>query len=180
MGCNVEDIDPDLSGADESFRVFRALMFYQHYGSILERNRDQIKETVIQEIECGSRLTGPEIANAETTRSRLFARMAHTMTQYDYLALPVAQVAPFSVDHQYVTEIGGIPMKSYIDWMGSCYFISMTALPAISVPAGFTSEGLPVGLQIVGRHQDDWGVLQIAHAFQSANALNTRPPVLTE
>jgi amidase len=64
-----------------------------------------------------------------------------------------------------------------VDWMRSCYFISATSLPAISVPAGFTPEGLPVGLQIVGRHQDDWGVLQMAHAFEQAAAIRERAAV---
>jgi amidase len=71
-------------------------------------------------------------------------------------------------------------METYVDWMRSCYFISMTALPAISVPAGFTPEGLPVGLQIVGRHQDDWSVLQMAHAFETASAIGAWPPVVRE
>jgi len=69
-------------------------------------------------------------------------------------------------------------MESYIDWMRSCYYITMTTLPAISVPAGFTNDGLPVGLQIVGRHQDDWGVLQIAHAFEQVNGLKDRFPAI--
>jgi amidase len=84
-------------------------------------------------------------------------------------------VAAFDINQEYVREIEGVKMESYIDWMRSCYFISVTALPAISVPAGFTPEGLPVGLQIVGRHQDDWGVLQMAHAFEQAAGVRERP-----
>ena len=98
------------------------------------------------------------------------------MTRYDFLVLPVVQVPPFDINQEYVTEIAGQRMETYVDWMRSCYFISMTALPAISVPAGFTPEGLPVGLQIVGRHQADWSVLQMAHAFESASAPYFRAP----
>ena len=108
-------------------------------------------------------------------RSRLFVRTAEFMRGYDFLVLPTVQVPPFDIEHEYVTEIEGVKMPSYVDWMRSCYFISMTALPAISVPAGFTPEGLPVGLQIVGRHQDDWGVLQMARAFEQVSGVAERP-----
>ena len=177
LGCITEDANPDFSGADQAFRVFRALGFYQQLGPL----RGPMKATIIQEIARGSRLTGPQIADAEIKRSRLFARIGQTMTKYDFLALPVTQVPPFDLVQEYVTEIEGVKMESYIDWMRSCYFISMTGLPAISVPAGFTPEGLPVGIQIVGRHHDDWGVLRIAHAFEQVTLAGLRrPPVLSE
>ena len=150
LGCITEDADPDFSGADEAFKTLRALGFYQQHGALLEPHRAQMKLTVVEEIERGARLTGPEIARAETLRSQLFARIGEFMTRYDFLVLPVAQVPPFDIAQEYVTEIEGQRMETYVDWMRSCYFISMTALPAISVPAGFTPEGLPVGLQIVG------------------------------
>ena len=179
MGCITEDADPDFSGADEGFKVLRALGYYQQHGSQPRQHRVQMKSTVIQEIERGGRLTGPEIAEAETKRSRLFARIGQLMTKYDFLLLPVTQVPAFDINQEYVSEIEGVKMGSYIDWMRSCYFITMTTLPAISVPAGFTPEGLPVGLQIVGRHHDDWGVLQMAHAFELAIGIKNRVPPVT-
>jgi amidase len=178
LGCITADASPNFSGADESFKTLRALAFYQQHHALLEPHRSRMKRTVIEEIERGSRLTGPQIARAETLRSELFVRIAEFMRNYDFLVLPTAQVPPFPVEQEYVTEIEGVAMASYVDWMRSCYFISLTALPAISVPAGFTPEGLPVGLQIVGRHQDDWGVLQIAHAFEQVNGVNRRPPLV--
>ena len=177
IGCITEDADPDFSGADEAFKTLRALSFYQQYNSLLGQ---QIKHTVADEIERGARLTGPEIARAETLRSQLFARIGEFMTRYDFLVLPVVQVPPFDIEQEYVTEIAGHRMESYVDWMRSCYFISMTALPAISVPAGFTAEGLPVGLQIVGRHHDDWGVLQMAHAYEQVSGIRDRFPPLAK
>jgi len=178
MGCVTEEADPDFSGADESFKVLRALNFYQQHGALPRQQRSQMKDTVIQELERGARLTGPEIVDAETKRSRLFASVGQLMEKYDFMLLPVTQVPAFDIKQEYVTEIEGTRMKSYIDWMRSCYFITMTALPAISVPAGFTPEGLPVGVQIVGRHHDDWGVLQIAHAFEQVNGLKNRFPAV--
>jgi amidase len=179
-GCMVENANPDFSGADESFRVLRALLFYQGLGSLLPAHRGQMKATVIEELERGARLTGPEIAAAETKRTELFARFGRLMKDYDFLVLPTTQVPAFDVTKEYVTEIDGVPMQSYIDWMGSCYFITMTGLPSISVPAGFTPEGLPVGLQIVGRHQDDFGVLQMARLFEQVSGVAPRFPAICE
>jgi amidase len=88
----------------------------------------------------------------------------------------VSQVAPFPIEQRYIKEINGVPMKTYIDWMATCYCITLTGLPAISVPAGFTGEGLPVGLQIVGRHHRDFEVLQLAHGFEKANPVGQNLP----
>jgi amidase len=90
------------------------------------------------------------------------------LDRYEYFILPTTQVPPFDVNQPYVTEIEGVPMQNYIDWMKSCYRISIVENPAISVPCGLTPEGLPVGLQIVGRHRKEWSVLQMAHAFEQA------------
>ena len=170
LGCITEEAAPDFSGADESFKSLRALNFFLQIGNAPGPHRELMKQTVVEEIERGTRLTVSEIAAAELQRSRLFVRLAQFMEAYDFLVLPTVQVPPFDIEQEYVSEIAGVKMESYIDWMRSCYYISLTTLPAISVPAGFTPEGLPVGLQIVGRSQDDWGVLQLAHAFEgSAN-----------
>ena len=88
------------------------------------------------------------------------------------------QVPPFDVKTRWVQKINGVPMETYIDWMRSCYYITVTGHPAISVPCGFTPDGLPVGVQIVGRHEQDFAVLQFAHAFEGATqAGGRRPPV---
>jgi len=93
--------------------------------------------------------------------------------------LPVSQVAPFPVEVEWVKEINGVKMETYVDWMATCYAITLTGLPAISVPCGFSAEGLPIGLQIVGRHHQDFSVLQLAHAFEQATQFGKRrPPVV--
>jgi amidase len=133
---------------------------------------------VVWNIEQGMRLTGPEVARAEAKRTELYHRVRQFMEQYAFVLAPVVQVLPFDVSQPYVTEIEGEPMQTYLDWMKSCYFVSVTGLPAISIPCGFSQEGLPVGLQIVGRHHDDFGVLQLAHAFEERTQFwKARPPV---
>ena len=178
LGAVVEEAEPDFSDADEIFKVLRAMSFYQQHAAKLPRYRDQIKGTVLEELERGARLTGPQIIEAETKRSRLFARVGEFMQKYEYIVLPVTQVPAFSVDQPYLEEIEGVHLSSYIDWMRSCYYITVIGHPAISVPGGFTSDGLPVGIQIVGRHHADFAVLQLAHAFEQGTRGLMRRPAL--
>ena len=151
--------------------------FERRVGDLMQGHPDKFKETLRWNAEVGEQLTGPEIGRAEQKRAALYHRIRRFMETYDFLVLPVTQVVPFDVKQQYVDTINGEKLETYIDWMKACYFISVTGLPAISVPCGFTDEGLPVGVQIVGRHQDDFGVLQLAYAFQEATAVwRRRPP----
>lgn len=175
LGCSVEQAEPDFSGADEVFRVLRALSFHQQHAAKAEKHRGQIKDTVLEEVDLGARLMGPDMTRAETLRSALYERVGEFFRKYDFFVLPTTQVTPFDIAQPFVKEIEGRSLQNYIDWMRSCYYISVLHNPAISVPGGFTPEGLPVGLQIVGRHQDDWGVLQIAHAFEQVAGVRRRP-----
>ena len=166
LGCVLDEAEPDFADFDAVFKTVRALAFLTGVAPRVAGHRDQVKDTILWEIDRGERLTVPEIAWAETRRTELYHRMRRFMERYEFFVLPTVQVLPFSIDQPFVSEINGVAMESYIDWMKSCYYISIVGNPAISVPCGLTPEGLPVGLQIVGRHRDDWGVLQIAHAFE--------------
>ncbi len=179
LGCVVDQAQPDLSGADEIFKTLRAWSSQLQHGERLKKYRGLYKDTLLAEIEQGARLTGPQISRAEAERTQLYHRVRTFFEKYEFFVLPVTQVPPFDINQPYVTEIEGVKMGSYIDWMKSCYYISVTGCPAISVPAGFTAEGLPVGVQIVGRHQDEWGVLQIGHAFEEATGFYKRRPAVT-
>ena len=176
LGCLIEDDEPDFKDADEVFKILRAWRFELAYSGLLKTHRDQLKDTVIWNIEEGMGLKGPQIGRAERKRTELYHRVRKFMETYDFLILPVSQVPPFDVKERYVTEIEGVKMDTYIDWMKSCYYISTLGLPAISVPCGFTPDGLPVGVQIVGRHQDDFGVLQLAYAFEQATGFWKQNP----
>jgi amidase len=170
MGCVVEDVEPDLTDADEAFEVLRGLGYAQAFAELLESHGEQLKETVAQNTRFGLALTGERVARALTLQTEMFHRMRSLLERYDALALPVSQVVPFDVDLEWVREIAGVPMGSYIEWIRSCSRITVTAHPAISVPAGFTAEGLPVGLQLVGRHRDEAALLRLAAAFETGHA----------
>ena len=178
LGCIVEDGQPDFRDADEIFKAWRAWSFESAYGELLNTHRPQMKDTVIWNAEAGLALTGPDLSRAERRRTELYHRVRTFMQTYEFLICPVNQVPPFDVKTRYINEINGVKMETYIDWMRSCYFITVTGHPAISVPCGFTADGLPVGVQIVGRHQDELGVLQLAYAFEQATQFGKRrPPV---
>jgi len=178
LGCTVEEATPDLRDADEIFGVMRAWNMELSFGQMLKTRRDQMKDTVIWNIEEGAKLTGPQVGAAEAKRTQLFQRMHDFMGKYDFLVAPVVQVLPFDVDVPYPTEINGTKLANYIEWMRSCYYITVTGAPALSVPCGFSAQGLPVGLQIAGRYHDDFGVLQMGHAFEQATGFWKQRPAI--
>lgn len=162
LGCIVENAEPDFSGADECFEVLRGVGFAAAFEDII----DDVKPTLRANIRFGQHLDAPRIAKALALRGELFTRMRELLTRYDFLAAPVTQVAPFSVDLEYPTEIAGQRMGSYLEWFRSCSRITVTGHPALAVPAGFTAGGLPIGLQLVGRHRGELALLQLAEALR--------------
>jgi amidase len=178
LGCIVEEATPDLSDADEVFRVLRAWDFELSFGELLRKYRPLMKDTVIWNIEQGAKLTGAQVGAAEIKRTRIYHRTREFLQTYDYLVAPVAQVLPFDVDLPFPTCVEGVPFTTYLDWMKSCYLITVTGAPAMSVPCGFSSGGLPVGLQIVGRHRQEFELLQMAFAFEQATGCWKRRPPL--
>lgn len=178
LGCVVEDVSPDLRDATEIFMTLRALDFELRLGPLMDAHPGVLKDTVVWNIEEGRKLSGPQIARAYKLRTQLFERMHRFMEKYEFLLCPVNQVPPFAIDQPYITEIDGVQMENYIDWMRSCFSITVTSHPAMSLPCGFTDEGLPVGLQVVGRHHDDFGLLQLGYAFEQVNGAGRRRPGL--
>ena len=178
LGCAIEDAEPDFTGATEAFETLRALTYLHRGGKLLKEHRDKLKDTVIWNTEQGLGKSAADIAQAESLRTALYHRLRVFLEKYEFLLCPVNQLPPFSVDLDYPREIAGVKMENYLDWMKSCYYITLASHPAISVPAGFTPGGLPVGLQVVGRYRDDFGVLQLAHAFEAETQVWKRRPPL--
>jgi len=178
LGCVIEDAEPDFTGATEAFETLRGLTYLHRGAKLLKEHRDKLKDTVIWNTEEGLKRSAGDINQAEALRTSLYHRMRQFLEKYEFLLCPVNQLPPFPVDEDYPREIAGVKMTNYLDWMKSCYFITITSHPAISVPAGFTGEGLPVGIQIVGRYRDDFGVLQLAHAFEEATQVWKKRPAI--
>jgi amidase len=121
-------------------------------------------------------MSAADLGKAMARQEALFQRVRMFMETYEFILCAVNQVPPFPVEWRYPQEVDGVPMENYIAWMKTAYYITVTRSPAISVPGGFTDDGLPVGLQIVGRFRDDLGVLQLGHAFEQATEFGHRRP----
>lgn len=178
LGCIVEDAEPDFRDANECFLAWRHWATESAFGNLIATHKDQLNDYVQWHVEEGRKLTGPYLARVETRRTSLYQRVCAFMEKYEFFILPVNQVLPFDVNTRYPTEIAGVKMENYLAWMKSAYYISVAGNPAISVPCAFSTTGLPIGMQIAGRHHDDWGVLQLAHAFEQETKVGKRRPKL--
>lgn len=176
LGCIVEDACPDLTNVDEIFLTLRAWASWNVHGPLLAEHRAHMKPEAIWDIERGKALSAEDLARALMLQAQLLERVRKFQERYEFLVCAVNQVPPFDVAESWPRSIEGVPMENYISWMKTAYWISTTCRPAISVPAGFTDEGLPVGVQVVGRYRDDLNVLKIAHAFEQATNIGARRP----
>jgi amidase len=178
LGATVEEDCPDLSGADEAFGVLRAWLFEASYGDLVRQNPEEVKETIRWNAARGAELTGADVGRAEVAHTRLYERVVDFFDGYDALLAPTTQVLPFPVEQEYPTSVNGVEFSDYLGWMRSCTLISATGCPALSVPGGFTPEGLPVGLQVVAAPRADRRVLEVGHAFEQATGFGSRRPDL--
>jgi amidase len=178
LGCHVQDVGLDLMRADEAFETLRALGFARGFGPSLAALRGIAKDTLIWNVEQGLALDASAIAAAMVARSEVFRTVAELLQRFDVLAAPAAQVAPFPVEQEYPTEVAGVAMPHYLGWMRACSRITVSAHPVAAVPAGFTTTGLPVGLQFVGRYRGDRRLLEHAAAWEAATGLSGRHPPL--
>jgi amidase len=177
LGCIVEEACPDFGNVDEIFMTLRLWASWNVYGPLLATHRALMKPEAIWEIEGGAHISGEAVARALIHQGALLERMRAFQERYEFLVCAVNQVPPFDVCDTWPRSIDGVEMENYVAWMKSAYWISTTCRPAISVPAGFTDEGMPVGVQIVGRYRDDVNVLKLAYAFEQAtHAGKRRPP----
>lgn len=178
MGHHVEEASPDLTDAMEIFDTFRAWFFAYILGDFMSTPHGAtMKDTAQWNINRGLNLTMDDFNRATGMQTALIARVADFFERFDVLACPVTQVQPFTIDTEWVTHVDGQEMTTYIEWMRVCTDVTVMNVPAISVPAGFTSDGLPAGLQFVGNQRDDMGVLRIAkHWEEAAGFGHTRPP----
>jgi amidase len=172
QGAHVSDAEPDLRAADFVFDTLRAVGFAS-LAPLLEKHPGELKDSVVWNVRKGLALSGGDIARASAARGGAYAAMQTFLESYDVLALPTAQVVPFPVEQEWVEEIDGVAMEHYVAWLRTCSRITVTGHPAISIPAGLTADGLPVGLQLVGRHLEERRLLEVAAAFEAAFSPST-------
>lgn len=178
LGCVVEEACIDLRGADAAFRTLRAWMFAHGMAVFHREHRDRLKPSLVWNIEAGQALSAADVAAAIQTQTKLFHRACRFFGTYDLLVTPAAQVLPFPVDQEYPPVIGGRATDNYLDVLSAAYHITMTGCPALSMPAGFSAGGLPVGMQFVGPHRAERRLLSIAKAFEAATGFGDRRPDL--
>src|SRR5687768_5693940 len=179
LGCVTEEAEPDFTGVADAFPALRYAANYAQNAPLVRQRAEWVKDTIKYEVAEAERLTAADVGRAIARQTQMYDQSRQFFAKYDYFILPVTQVVPFDVSVPYPTSVAGTAMTTYIDWMRSCWYITFMSNPAISVPAGFTRSGLPVGLQIVGRHRDEWSVLQLANAFEQATKHGRRRPPVT-
>jgi amidase len=177
-GADVTDHEPDLTGADEVFETFRSLAFWHGMREDAAAHRELVKEEVLADALRGEALSVDELLRAADLRTQLFRRTSALLERFDLLALPTVQVVPFDAGLRWPADVAGMEMERYYTWMRSCSRITSTTLPALSLPAGFTAEGLPVGVQLVGRHRGEARLLALAAALEARLDAGAREPGL--
>jgi len=174
---------PEMRECHEAFNSLRAFQFAAIWGDAMRSNRDKLKPEVVWNIEKGLQLDADTLARAEHMRSSLRIRMIDFLGKHRFLITPTTPVTPPMVEERYVKSIEGVEMKTYIDWLALGYAITITGCPAISIPCGFSQDGLPVGLQIVARPHDEHALLSFAawaEQVLGSNANWPRPMPKTE
>ena len=182
LGCTAE---PAALGMDprkvwQAWLVWRRLLVASRISPFLIKamNRARIRPEALWEHDQAQGVTGAQFLSASTARTQFYQQLLALFERHDFLALPAAQVWPFPVEHRWPDEIHGVPMDSYHRWMEVVIYATFAGLPCISVPVGFNADGLPMGLQLIGRPQADWAVLQLAQAYEQAapELMQRRPP----
>ncbi len=177
-GAVIEEALPDLSTAMNVFRVHRGIGYRRLGAAVPEDKYHLMKQTVRENVEYGRSLTNDDVDQAEIERTQLHLDVVDFFATYDVLAVPTTQVVPFDSSVEYPTEINGQPLEDYLSWMVSNCVITATGCPSVSMPAGFSESGLPIGIQLVCAPGDDLRLLQIASTFEAGTQFAKRRPEL--
>jgi len=177
LGAVVEEATPDLSEAPRAFRTLRAASYAANLGELYRRAPGDLKPDIVWNVELGLGLTLEDVRRADEMRGRIVANTAAFLSSYDVLVCPAASLPPFDVDVISPRELEGVVFDNYVEWLRISYAITLTSCPAISVPCGYTRDGLPVGLQLVGRPRGEAALLGVAAAFEKVAGIAGRVPI---
>ena len=176
-GIEIVEASPDFSGVAEAFHVLRGLGYATNMRTLLAHHRDKLKPDVIWNIEQGMALTADRIGKAMLYRSRLYGEMVKFLEQYDFLLTPAACCAPNPIEERWVREVDGHKFENYIGWLTLPACITLTTCPALAIPAGFTDDGRPVGIQLVGAPRGDADVLSAGAAIEEILGVSDAVPI---
>ncbi len=177
LGVIVEEAHPDLSEAHACFQSLRAANFAAAYLPLIDRHRDQLKPEIVWNVEKGLAQSMTDLARAQEQRWRMFERAQRFFEDYDLLLTPATIVAPYPVEQRYVEECAGHRFENYVEWLAIAYAITLVCAPAMSIPAGFTRDGLPVGLQIAAPQRGEAQLLSAAVRLEEALGLSGGVPI---
>jgi amidase len=180
LGHFLCDVEPPLQEADDAFRILRGLVYAQKYGSMIGAHGDLMSPELVANTEYGLRLTVDDYLRAREQRTRVYDGMLKLFETIDVLAAPVTAVLPFTIDQTWVHSINGVAQPDYLQWMRASWRISVTGFAAISVPCGFSTNGLPVGLQLIAPPRHESRLLSLAAQFEEARPMwRETPPLIT-
>lgn len=178
LGWAVVEQEPDVTGADECFATIRSFLFANGRHALPGDRLAQAKRTIQEEYRRGASFTSAEVASAHVRLGELWRRAVDFFQDVDLLIAPVTQVSPFDVDIEFPTSVDGVPCERYIDWMRSCSRITTLGVPAMSLPAGFDVDGMPVGVQLIGRPHGDLDVLALGAELERRIPIERRRPAV--
>jgi amidase len=176
LGATVVEAIPDFGNAETVFKNWRAWEFVQGFGAFYKEHRSDLKQAIQSNVEFGLALTIQELAETSTLHSQLHLNTFDFFTKFDALILPSTPVVPFAVELEYPPMPNGLDYPSYLEWMSTCYLVTAAGNPSLAIPASLNSAGLPRGIQLVGQHKNDAGLLSIGYAFEQATGYVTKHP----
>lgn len=176
-GCAVEEAHPDLGDAYATFQVLRGAGFVANMGALLQQHRDRLKPEVIANAEYGFGLGAADIARAEIAQGEIVRRMARFLAQHEILVCPTVMTPPIPVQQRYLESLNGVQFDGYMGWLASTCAISVTGCPVLALPCGFTRDGLPVGLQVIGAPRSEARLLQVGAWMEQVLGVAPRAPI---
>lgn len=179
LGAEVTDGCPDFAGAYDAFQSLRAHLIATLHGYLLAEHRNRIKDDIVWNIELGLGQPISDLQDAERTRGALIHRVADFFEHHDVLVCPSAPLNPFPVEWTYPHRVAGVESQTYVDWISITFIVTLTGCPVVAMPCGLSTDGLPVGIQMIGPPRSEARLLAIAAQFERAVGVADQLPIAT-
>lgn len=161
-GATIDSVCPDCTGALEALLTLRGAHYVTTWDSLLKKHRHQFTPEVMGDIDHGLRQTPSSIGAAERYRAEMYRRVIAFLQDYEVLITPATPILPFPVETRWPQEIAGVRQQTYIDWIAITAITSLLACPILALPVGFSKDGLPFGIQLIGRPRSEARLFRIA------------------